>query len=200
MNLSLSEIELPVRLAPARPMSDEELLRFCAANGDLRIEREPNGELIVMTPAGFNTSRMNQRIGRFLDEWAEADGHGVATDSNGGYTLPDGSVRAPDAAWVSLERLQEISAEDQDRFLPACPEFVIELRSPSDSLPDAEAKMEMWIANGVQAGWLIDPERKVVEIYRPGQTVEVLEQPEKVLGDGPVAGFELAMARVWMLP
>ena len=197
MNLVLSEVELPVRLRLERPMTDEELMRFCAANEALRVERDANGELIVMTPAGFKTSKMNSRITRLLDAWAEADGRGVATDSNGGYTLPDGSVRAPDAAWVSLERLKDVSAEEQDRFAPVCPYFVIELVSPSNRLADVEAKMGMWIGNGAEVGWLIDPERKVVEIYRVGRAVEVLEGPETVEGDGPVAGFVLGMGRVW---
>jgi Uma2 family endonuclease len=197
MNIDLSAIELPVRLRFERPMTDEELMRFCAANEVLRVEREPNGEILVMTPAGFKTSRMNQRIGRFLDEWAEADGRGATTDSNGGYTLPDGSVRAPDAAWVSLTRLKSVSAEEQNRFVAVCPEFVIELVSPSDRLPDVEAKMEQWIANGAKVGWLIDPERKVVAIYRAGQAAEVLHDPSSMQGDGPVAGFELVMERVW---
>lgn len=197
MNINLSEIELPVRLRFERPMTDEELMRFCAANEVLRVEREPNGEILVMTPAGFKTSKMNQRIGRLLDEWTEADGRGVTTDSNGGYTLPDGSVRAPDAAWVSLTRLKGVSAEEQNRFVAVCPEFVIELVSPSDRLPDVEAKMEQWIENGVEVGWLIDPARKVVAIYRSGQAVEVLEDPSSVQGSGLVAGFELVMERVW---
>jgi Uma2 family endonuclease len=197
MNINLSEIELPVRLRLERPMTDEELMRFCAANEVLRVEREPNGEILVMTPAGFKTSRMNSRITRLLDEWAEADGRGVTTDSNGGYTLPDGSMRAPDGAWVESRRWQALSAEQQTGYAPVCPDFVIELRSPSDRLRDVEAKMAQWIANGARVGWLIDPERKVVAIYRAGQAAEVLEDPSSVQGDGPVAGFELVMARVW---
>ena len=197
MNLALPQADLPVRLRFQRPMSDEELIRFCAENEVLRVEREPNGEILVMTPAGSRTSRMNSRITRFLDEWAEADGRGVATDSNGGYTLPDGSMRAPDGAWVELRRWQALSAEQQTGYAPVCPDFVIELRSPSDRLPDVEAKMEQWIANGARVGWLIDPERKVVAIYRAGQAAEVLEDPSSVQGDGPVAGFELVMERVW---
>ena len=197
MNIDLSEVELPVRLRFERPMTDEELMRFCTANEVLRVEREPNGEILVMTPAGSRTSKMNLRIGRFLDEWAEADGRGVAFDSNGGFTLPDGSMRAPDGAWVELRRWQALSEKQQTGYAPVCPDFVIQLRSPSDRLPDVEAKMEQWIANGARVGWLIDPERRVVTIYRAGQAVEVLEDPSSVQGDGPVAGFELVMARVW---
>jgi Uma2 family endonuclease len=197
MNLALSAIELPVRLAPARPMSDDELLRFCAANGDLRIEREPNGELIVMTPSGNRTGRKNAYVIQMLGMWADLDGRGYHFDSNTGFNLPDGSLRMPDAAWVEAARWDALSEEEKDGFSPICPDFVVELRSKTDRLPALEAKMEMWIANGAKVAWLIDPEREVVAIYRPGQAVEVLEQPSVVRGDGPVAGFELGMERVW---
>jgi len=197
MRFALAEIDLPVRLSFERPMTDDELLRFCAANEPMRVERSPKGEILVMTPAGFNTSRMNQRIGRLLDEWAETDGRGATTDSNGGYTLPDGSMLTPDAAWVALQRVEPLSAEARERFPPLSPDFVIQLRSPSDRLPELQAKMQQWIANGVQLGWLVDPKRKVVEIYRPGEQPAIHQDPTSVQGTGPVAGFELVMARVW---
>ena len=197
MNLALSESGLPVRLRFDRPMTDEELMRFCAVNDDLRVEREPNGEILVMTPANIKTSSMNSRINRLLDEWAEADGRGIVSGPDGGYTLPDGSMRAPDAAWVANRRWQALSKEDQGRFAPICPEFVIELRSPSDKLADLQAKMEMWITNGAEVAWLIDPLEKAVTIYRPGEQPEVLAQPTSVQGTGPIAGFELVLARIW---
>jgi len=197
MNLALNEIELPVRLRFDRPMTDEELMRFCAVNDDLSVEREPNGEILVMTPANSRTSSMNSRINRLLDEWAEADGRGIVTGPDGGYTLPDGSMRAPDAAWVANRRWQALSKEDQGRFAPICPDFVIELRSPSDNLADLQAKMEMWIANGAEVAWLIDPLEKAVTIYRPGEQPEHLAQPTSVQGTGPIAGFELVLARIW---
>jgi len=196
MNLALPQADLPVRLRFQRPMSDEELIRFCAENEVLRVEREPNGEILVMTPANSKTSHMNLRIGRLLDVWAEEDGRGVAFDSSGGFTLPDSSMRNPDAAWMLRSRWNAMSEEEQSSFAP-CPEFIIELRSPSDRLPDLQARMEQWIANGVKVGWLIDPLRKAVEIYRLGEQPEIHEQPTSVQGDGPVAGFELVMARVW---
>jgi Uma2 family endonuclease len=150
-----------------------------------------------MTPSNFNTSRINQRIGRILDEWAEADGRGVATDSNGGYTLRDGSMRAPDAAWVANRRWQKLSEKDQNRFAPICPDFVIEIRSPSDGLPELRAKMNAWIANGAEVAWLIDPIDKAVTVYRPGAEPEEHVNPSSVQGTGPIAGFELVLARVW---
>jgi Uma2 family endonuclease len=197
MNFALAEMPLPLRFRPQTPMSDDELLRFCAANDMVRVERDANGEILVMTPAGSGTSRMNSRITRLLDEWAESDGRGVTFDSNGGFTLPDGSMRAADAAWVSLPRWTALSAQDRSRYAPLCPEFVIELRSPSDSLAELKEKMEQWIANGSQLAWLIDPENKTVSIYRPGGSPEVHHHPTSVQGDGAMAGFELVMARIW---
>ena len=197
MNFALANMPLPLRFRPQTPMSDEELMRFCAANDALRVERDANGEILVMTPAGSKTSRMNSRVTRLLDEWAEQDGRGVAFDSNGGFTLPDCSMRAADAAWIELKRWVALIAEDQAMYAPLCPDFVIELRSPNDSLTELKAKMEHWIANGARLGWLIDPESKTVYVYRPGELVDVLVEPSSVQGDGVVAGFEVGMARVW---
>ena len=197
MNLASAETELPVRLRFERPMTDAELLRFCEANEVLRVERDANGEILVMTPAGFGRSKMNVRISRLLDEWAEEDGRGVTTGPDAGYVLPDGSMRMPDAAWTSLLRLERAGVTDRAGFASICPDFVIELRSLSDRLSPLQAKMEMWIANGAEVAWLIDPQRKTVEIYRPGDSPEVLHEPSSVQGTGPVAGFELVMARVW---
>jgi Uma2 family endonuclease len=197
MNFALAGMPLPLRFRPETPMNDEELMRFCAANDALRVERDANGEILVMTPAGGKTSRMNSRITRLLDEWAEADGRGVAFDSNGGFTLPDGSMRAADAAWVELKKWESLSARDQERYAPICPDFIIELRSPSDSLPELKEKMGHWLANGAQLAWLIDPEQRTIFIYRSGEQPEILACPTSIQGSGPVAGFELVMARVW---
>ena len=197
MSFALSEIELPVRLSFERPMTDDELMRFCAVNDVLRVEREPNGEILVMTPANSKTSKMNMRISRLLDQWAEEDGRGVAFDSSGGFILPDGSMRNPDAAWIERSRWEGLTDAQQSSFAPVCPDFVIELCSPSDKLPAAQAKMEQWIANGAEIGWLIDPIDKAVTIYRPGAEPEHHANPTSVQGTGPIAGFELVMARVW---
>jgi Uma2 family endonuclease len=198
MNFALAEMPLPLRFRTETPMSDEELMRFCAANDFLRVERDANGEILVMTPAGIKTSRMNSRITRLLDEWAEVDGRGIAVDSNGGFTLPDGSVRAADAAWVLKSRWDALSDADQARFSPLCPDFIIELRSPNERLSELKDKMEQWIANGVQVGWLIDPESKTASIYRSGEQPEILIHPSSVQGNGVIAGFELVMERIWI--
>lgn len=178
-------------------MSDDELLKFCAANDALRVEREANGDVLVMTPAGNRTGKKNTAIISALDVWAQTDGRGYAFDSNTGFTLPDGSMRSPDAAWVAVERWDALSEEDQIRFSPICPEFVVDLRSESDRLKDLETKMEQWMANGAKVGWLIDPELRLVTIFRANRDQERLEYPAKVVGDGPVAGFELEMKRIW---
>ncbi len=174
MNFSLADISLPLRFRPDVPMTDDELLRFCAANEGLRVERDANGEILVMTPAGNNTGRRNSAIIRALDIWAEQDGRGYAFDSNTGFTLPDGSMRSPDAAWVQASRWDVLTAEDKDRFSPICPDFIFELRSsPSDNLLDLQAKMLQWIGNGTQLAWLIDPGEQTVSIYRPSESPDI---------------------------
>jgi Uma2 family endonuclease len=197
MNFALAEMPLPLRFRPTTPMSDDELMRFCAANDFLRVERDANGEILVMTPAGSKTSSMNSRITRLLDEWAEADGRGIAFDSNGGFNLPDGSMRSADAAWVALSRWEALTEAEQARYAPLSPDFILELRSPSDNLPALKEKMEQWMANGVQLGWLLDPENKTIFIYRPDEQPEILSHPTSVQGSGSIAGFELVMARIW---
>jgi Uma2 family endonuclease len=197
MNFALSEMPLPLRFRPEKPMSDEELMRFCAANDAVRVERDANGEILVMTPAGNRTGRMNALIISALTTWAESDGRGYAFDSNTGFSLPDGSMRSPDAAWVIKTRWDALNAQDQDRFSHICPEFIVELRSPSDILVELQTKMEQWIANGVEIGWLIDPLERTVHVYRHGDSPEVFDNPTSVQGSGLVTGFELVMSRVW---
>ncbi len=197
MNFSLAELPLPVRLRPQTPMTDDELLRFCAANDGLRVERDANGEILVMTPAGSRTGKKNTDVIIDLGIWNRLNDRGVVFESNTGFTLPDGSMLSPDAAWIERRRWDALSDRDQERFAPICPDFIVELRSPSDSLPDLQAKMLTWIANGAQLAWLIDPIEQSVYVYRPGGSPEVHHHPTSVQGDGIMAGFELVMARIW---
>lgn len=196
MNFPL-EVELPVRIRPEHEMTDEELMRFCAANDPLRIERDSNGELIVMSPSGSEGGGTELDVASELLFWARLDGRGRAFGPNAGFTLPDGSVRAGDATWISWQRWNALTPEEQKRFAPICPEFVIEVRSESDRLPVLQEKMQMWLANGAELAWLVDPLRKAVEIYRPGCEPEVLEGGSVVDGGGPVAGFVLELGRIW---
>src|SRR5580704_550147 len=173
MNSALAGKRPPFRFRPETPMSDEDLMRFCAANDIARVEREVDGEILVMSPAGNRTGRRNAAITSALDAWAQQDGRGYVFDSSTGFTLRDGSMRSPDAAWVEAARWSALSKEDQDRFSPICPDFLIELRSQTDDIAQLETKMERWILNGAKLAWLIDPIEQEVTIYRPGESPEV---------------------------
>jgi Uma2 family endonuclease len=198
MMIALEGIQLPVRIQPAEPMSDDELMRFCAVNENLRIERDRNGDLIVMSPMGSEGGARGLDVAIELGIWARQDERGKVFGSNAGFTLPDGSVRAADAAWISWPRWNGLTHDQQKRFAPICPEFVIEVRSESDSLPTLQSKMRDWIANGAELAWLVDPSRKTVEVYRPGAAhADVLEGVTAAYGEGPVGGFILELSRIW---
>ena len=197
MNFSVNSLELPVTIIPAEPMDDETLLRFCAENDVLRIERTNKGELKVMSPAGGGTGERNAEIIGQLRNWARADGRGAFFDCNTGFSLRDGAMLCPDGAWIERRRWMALTEAERSRFAPICPDFVIELRSRTDSLTELKAKMEQWIANGAEVAWLIDPTDRSVTIYRQGEAPEMLIDPSSVQGNGPVLGFELVMSWVW---
>jgi Uma2 family endonuclease len=178
-------------------MTDGQFVQFCADNGDLRFELTAKRELIVMPPAGLETSSSNNLIGFHLTGWSRQDGSGVSFDSSAGFTFPNGAVRSPDASWVVRERWEALPRAERRRFAHLCPDFVAELRSPSDSLAMAQAKMAEYIENGVRLGWLIDPDNKTVHVYRPGHPVEVLEDPASVSGEAVLPGFELNVQEIW---
>ena len=197
MNLALAELELPIRIRSERPITDEELLRLSAENELLRLERDANGELIVMSPTGTEGSGYEMDVSLELGLWARADGRGRAFGAGAGFKLADSSVRAADAAWVSHRRLNSVSEEERKGYWPVCPEFIIEIRSPSDKVSELKAKMQQWIANGAEVAWLIDPVDRAVTVYRPGDSPEEHVNPSSVQGTGPIAGFELVLQRVW---
>lgn len=189
---------LVLSLGPLRHrMTDEEFFDFCQANRGLRIERTSEGDLIVMSPSGGRTGNRNLKLGARLENWAEADGSGLAFDSSTGFILPNGAKRSPDLAWVSRSRWDGLTARQQEAFPPLCPDFVVELRSPTDDLSDLRAKMEEYVANGARLGWLIDPFEKKVYVYRPGEEVGVLDRPDRVSGDPLLPGLSLDLAPVW---
>ena len=188
---------LRVRLQPALCPTDDQFYEFCRINRELRIERGAEGEVTIMPPAGWESARKNARITYQLEAWAMQDGTGAAADSSAGYMLPNGAVRSPDASWVSNAHLASVTAEQRSRFLPLCPDFVIELRSPADRLPALQDKMAEYIANGTSLGWLINPLNREVSVYRPGLDVERLDDPESLSGHPVMTGFELRMGEVW---
>lgn len=199
MPFDLSSMPLPARFRPEVPMDDDAFLAFCRANDSLRIERESSGEIVVMTPAGGRSDRRGLFICRELDYWAEEDGTGVAFGPTAGFILKDGSTLSPDAAWVRNAPWDALPPERQEKFLPFCPAFVIEVLSSSDSLRKAKKKMLQWIANGAELAWLFDPYRKTVSIYRasPPGSPEVLSEPDSIEAGEPVAGFRLTLRRIW---
>ncbi len=182
-------------------MSEEQFLAFCETNKELRIERNENQKLSIMPPTGFNTGKRNARITCRLGLWNIEKELGDVGDSSTGYTLPDGSLRSPDASWVSAERLQTISPEDTKKFLPLCPDFVIELKSPSDSLPVLQGKMLEWIKNGCQLAWLIDCEKEKVYIYRQDGSIDTISSfDETVSGENILPDFVLFLSELRLSP
>jgi Uma2 family endonuclease len=185
----------PVRLR--LDLTDDQFFEMCQVNRDLRFERTAEGEIIIMPPTGWETGDRNAEITAQLRAWSKQDAQGKATDSSAGFKLPNGADRSPDAAWVLRERLRQLTLEQRRKFLPLCPDFAIELRSPTDDLEDVKAKMEEYVANGLRLGWLIDPPARCVYVYRPGREVEILENPAQVSGDPELPGFVLEMAEIW---
>ncbi|WP_165249526.1 Uma2 family endonuclease [Paludisphaera soli] len=169
---------------------------LCAANRDLRLERDADGALIAMTPASSEGSGRNAELIIQLGVWNRAKGLGKVFDSSAGFTLPDGSVRSPDASWIALDRWDRVPAEERRRFAPVVPDFVAELRSPSDPIPALRAKMAAYLAHGVRLGWLIDPEARAVEVYRPGRGAETLAGPATLSGEDVLPGFTLDLKGV----
>lgn len=186
---------LILNLSPAIDLTDEQFFQLCQNNRDLRLERTAEGELILMPPTGWKSGNRNSRLTQRLGNWADADGTGLAFDSSTGYKLPNGANRSPDASWVSRERLEALNPNPA-RFLPMAPDFAVELRSASDSLQTLQHKMQEYIDNGVRLGWLIDPQNQRVEIYRPGQAVEVLQAPSSLSGEDILPGFVLDLEQI----
>lgn len=191
----IDEAFLPATLtAPA--MSDEQFAEFCAQYPDLFIEMTAEGEILIMPPTNPHTGMQNSEILRQLTNWAEKDRRGKVTDAASGVVLPNGARRSPDAAWISRGRSRAIGSPARGAW-HLCPDFVIELRSETDRLPVLRAKLREWIENGAQLAWLIDPDRRAVEIYRPGHEPEIRTGIDRIAGESPVDSFELDLRPVW---
>ena len=188
---------LTVKLKSVIEMTDEQFFQLCQNNRELRFERNANGELIIMPPTGGETGNKNARITQQLMNWTDADGTGIAFDSSTCFKLPNGADRSPDASWIKLERWDALTDEEKQKFPPICPDFVIELLSPSDSLKTTQEKMKEYIDNGVRLGILINRKSRQVEIYRPGKEVEVLDSPATVSGEDVLKGFVLNLGMIW---
>jgi Uma2 family endonuclease len=187
-------VQVPVALHQS---SDESYFAFCETNPDLRVERTAEGEIVIVPPAGFESDDRNAEVVAQLRSWAKHDGRGRASGPTAQFFLPDGSALSPDAAWVSNESRKRISERERKGFPYLCPEFVIEILSPSDRLNSAKAKMERWIANGAQLAWLIDGDAETVHIYQKDKPVETRRGILKLTGKGPVKGFTLQLRTIW---
>ncbi|MBD2772293.1 Uma2 family endonuclease [Iningainema tapete] len=178
-------------------VSHEQFIELATVNRDLRLERTATGELIVMPPTGSDTGYRNLDIEGQLWLWNRQTKLGVAFNSSTGFHLPNGADRSPDASWVKLERWQALTEKEKEGFAPICPDFVVELRSPSDSMETLRAKMREYMENQARLGWLIDRKNRKVEIYRQGQDVEVLDHPNTLSGEDVLPGFVLNLTSVW---
>ncbi|MGI8669884.1 MAG: Uma2 family endonuclease [Aridibacter sp.] len=178
-------------------MTTDEFWEFCAKNRKVRAELTKEGDIIVMPPTGFETSDRNAEITTQLRIWSKKNRNGKVTDSNGGFILMNGAIYAPDTSWTSNKRLEKFTTEEKKKFLPLCPDFVIELRSEFDNLSELKNKMEEYIENGAKLGWLINPKKKEVTIYRASSEIEILDNPQKVSGEDILKGFELDLIEIW---
>lgn len=186
---------LTLKVPPAVGLTDEQFYQLCVANQEWRLELTAKGELIIMPPTGGETGIRNADINAQLVIWNRQTKPGKVFDSSTEFRLPNGAKRSPDASWVKLERWEVLPTQDRKRFPPLCPDFVIELRSETDSLKELRAKMREYRDNGARLGWLIDPQTPLVEIYRPSVAVETIsfpsDAPPTLSGEDVLPGFVL---------
>jgi Uma2 family endonuclease len=187
---------LPSTLKLKIDLTDEQFFQMCQKNRDYRFERTASGELLIMPPTGSDTGNRNFDMVVELGIWNKQTKLGKGFDSSSGFTLPNGAERSPDASWVKIERWNALTPEQQEKFAPICPDFVVELRSRTDSLKELQEKMQEYIENGAQLGWLIDRKNKRVEIYRPGKDVEILDNPASLSGENVLPGFVLHLDQI----
>ena len=178
-------------------MNDDQFFDFCQVNRELRIERTADGDILIMSPTGSRSGSRNAKITMRLGIWAERNGTGVVFDCNTGFRLPNGATRSPDAGWILKSRLERFSIAEREKFLPLCPDFVIELKSPTDRLEELKNKLREYLDNGARLGWLLNPEARQVLVYRPARAVEVLDHLEAVSGDPELPGFVLDLKEIW---
>jgi len=196
--ISLTEnIPLKLQMSPAIDMTDEQFFAFCQQNRDYRIERNATGEITIMPPTGSETGNRNFDLIVQLGIWTRQNGTGIGFDSSAGFTLPNGAMKSSDAAWIKLEKWHTLTPEQQQKFAPICPDFIIELRSPSDNLQPLKDKLQEYIDNGVSLGWLIDRKNRKVYIYRPNSEVECLDNPASLSGESILPEFVLQLSTIW---
>jgi len=182
-----------LKLEPIIHLSPEQFTSICHANPKAKLELTAKGELVIVSPTGGETGNRNIKLLARLENWTERDGTGLAFDSSTMFRFPNKAFRSPDGAWIQLSRWNTLTDEQKRTFPPISPDFVVELRSPSDSLKELREKMQEYIDNGVRLGWLIDPINKQVEIYRSDSTPETLSNPTQIEGESILPGFILGL-------
>lgn len=190
-------IALPTTLELKIDLTDEQFLQLCQNNRDLKFERTATGDLIIMPPTGGTTGDRNADLTFQLRAWNRQHRLGKTFDSSTGFKLLNGADRSPDAAWIAQARWDRLTPEQQDKFPPICPDFVVELMSPSDTLEKVQAKMQEYLANGARLGWLLNRKGKQVEVYRPNQPVELLTFPTTLSGERILPEFVLDLSEIW---
>ncbi|MBI3756774.1 MAG: Uma2 family endonuclease [Deltaproteobacteria bacterium] len=192
------ELTAPLRMKVRRTkLTEEQFMELCQENPELRLELTAQGELVIMPPTGSEGGWRSGRVFFFLTLWTDQDGTGLSFDSSTGFTLPNGAIRSPDASWIQRERWTALTKAQREKFAPICPDFVIEVRSLTDRLSDLLEKMQEYLDNGARLGWLIDPIDKRAYMYRPGQPVETLDNPQSLSGDPVLPGFRLNAQELW---
>lgn len=186
-----------LNLHPVVELTNDQFYELCQANRDLRLERTATGEIIIMPPAGGETGHRNIEICFQVQAWSRQNDLGIAFDSSTGFKLPNGAERAPDASWIKCDRWNSLNSEQKRKFPPLCPDFVIELRSETDSIKTLQLKMLEYMDNGAKLGWLIDPKTQKVEIYRLGKQIEILQNPATLSGEDVLPGFVLNLSSVF---
>jgi Uma2 family endonuclease len=196
--VSLPEITpLVLQMSPAIEMTDEQFFNFCQQNRNYQIERTANGEITIMPPTGSETGNRNFDLIVQLGIWTRQNGTGIGFDSSAGFTLPNGAIKSSDAAWIKLEKWQSLTREQQQKFAPICPDFIVELRSPSDNLQTLKDKLQEYIDNGTSLGLLIDRKNRQLYIYRPNAEIECLDNPATINCQPVLPGFILDLSTIW---
>ena len=188
---------LTLNLNPIIQLNREQFYQLCAENPDLKLERNAQGQIVIMPPTGGETGKINVNLIFQLTSWNEATQLGEVFDSSTGFTLPNGADRSPDVSWLEKSRWEGLTKEQKEKFIPLCPEFAIEIMSPSDNLKKVQDKMQEYILNGCRLGWLINRKKQEVEIYRPGQEVEVLKLPLTLSGEDVLPGLVVNLGKIW---
>lgn len=188
---------ITLNLNPIITLTSDQFYQLCVENPDLKLERTQSGEVIIMAPTGGETGKRNIKLAVQLALWNDETKLGEVFDSSTGFVLPNGADRSPDVSWIEKSRWDALSSQQKENFILLCPDFLIELLSPSDSLKKTQEKMQEYLDNGLRLGFLINRKNKQVEIYRPGREVEVLNSPMSLSGEDVLPGFVLNFQPIW---